>query len=171
MTPPKEFQSDSDLADLYRDVILDHFRSSAHRGKAVPPDISASGVNPLCGDQVELTLRLERDRIRQARFEGQGCVISQASSSILSGALEGKTLAEARVLVEAFKGVMLGSLKTQDLPEDLEEARVLEGVRKYPVRVKCALLCWNTFLEGLRVHQEGDGKAAFTERADGGGES
>ena len=161
-----KFQGDSELEDLYRDVILDHFRNSSH-----PCDVSAQGVNPLCGDAVSLTLSLRKDQIQKVRFEGQGCVISQASSSILSATLEGKTTQEAQALVDSFKGMMLGNVQSQELPEDLEEAKVLEGVKKYPVRVKCALLSWNTLLEGLKSRRNGKGHADFTETTEAGGES
>ncbi|MBI4054825.1 MAG: SUF system NifU family Fe-S cluster assembly protein [Elusimicrobia bacterium] len=162
MTEPKS-KPDAELEDLYREVLLDYYQDGRHRGRAEPADLAAEGVNPLCGDQVILTAHLQNGTISQARFQGQGCAISQASTAILTEALEGKTLSEASRLVDVFKGFMLQPGAPQNLPETLESAEALGGVKKYPVRIKCALLSWNTFLEGLRAYREGQREAKHTE--------
>jgi nitrogen fixation protein NifU and related proteins len=140
-----------DLDDLYRDVILDHFRSPRNRGRLTDADIVIEGVNPFCGDKIGLTAKLQDGRIRDLRFDGNGCSISQSSASMMAEALQGKSLDRSQELVQAFKKMMLENGKADDLPEDIEELAALEGVKKYPVRIKCAVLAWNTFLEGLKA--------------------
>ncbi|HLZ08195.1 MAG TPA: SUF system NifU family Fe-S cluster assembly protein [Chloroflexota bacterium] len=134
------------LEDLYREVILEHYRSPHNRGRVPEPDVANRGRNPLCGDDVEISLSIVGDVVQDVRFTGRGCSISQASASMLTDAVKGKTMAETGQIVNGFKAMMRGeSVGSVDLG-DLE---ALGGVRKYPVRVKCALLAWTTFQEGL----------------------
>lgn len=140
--------------DLYREVILDHYRHPRNRGKVDVPDICVKGVNPLCGDAIELTFLLRDGKIDDIKMEGNGCSISQSSASMMTEALKGKSLAESAELAAAFKKMMLDNVPADQLPEDLEDLSALEGVRKYPVRIKCALLAWNTLLEGLKEFKE-----------------
>ncbi len=133
------------LDELYREVILDHFKSSAHSGEMPDAQIKVDGANPLCGDEMTFYLKLQHGRIEQARFRGKGCAISQAAASMLAGQLEGKTLAEARQIVEAMKALMQG----QEPSVDLGDLEALAGVRKFPVRVKCAALSWNVVEQGI----------------------
>jgi len=142
-------EGDAELQDLYRDVLMDYFRDPEYRGAVPDPDLGAHGVNPVCGDQLELTLRTGCGGIVSARFDGHGCVISQASAAMMCEALEGRTLAQARELAARFKGFILEKGPIEDLPEAMEEVRALEGVRRFPARIKCALLGWNTLLEAL----------------------
>ena len=135
--------------DLYRDLILDHFRNPRNHGAVPDPDIRMEGVNPLCGDQIQLTVKVEGDQVRDIRVSGKGCSISQSSASMMTEALKGHTLARARELVKDFKRMMLERATGDDLPEELSDLAAFEGVKKYPVRIKCALLSWNTVLEGL----------------------
>ena len=157
-------EGDAELADLYREVLLDYFRDSSHKGRAEPADFSSAGVNPVCGDQIELTASSEggKDsesrRLARIRYSGNGCVISQASSAIMAEALEGATLSEARGLIQAFKNMMLGSAEPSALPEPLEGAKSLDGVRRYPMRVKCATLAWNTLLQAIGSANGADAK-------------
>ncbi|MEK7747386.1 MAG: Fe-S cluster assembly sulfur transfer protein SufU [Elusimicrobiota bacterium] len=141
-------EGDADLQDLYRDVLLDYYRSQAHKGSVKRPDLSAHGINPVCGDEVELTMSHKAGVLREVRYRGRGCVISQASSAMMSEAVEGKSLKEARALAGAFKAFLLEGASADSLPPDLEEAKALDGVRKFPVRIKYALLGWNTLLQG-----------------------
>jgi len=143
-----------DLDDLYRDVILDHFRSPRNHGKLDAADVHVQGVNPLCGDQIELTLKVHDGKITDIRFSGKGCSISQSSASMMTEALKGKELAGSQNLVKDFKHMMLEKGGADELPEALEDLAALEGVKKYPVRIKCAVLPWNTFLEGLKSLDE-----------------
>ena len=156
-------QGDAELQDLYRDVLVDYYRDPSHKGKTDPVDIHAHGVNPVCGDEIELPLSRKGDAISGIKFSGHGCVISQASSAMMCEVLEGKTFAEARELVRAFKGMMIENAPVEALPESLSEAVALEGVRKFPLRVKCALLGWNTFMQGLEDHFKGKVDAEYQE--------
>lgn len=156
-------EGDAELQDLYREVLLDYFRSSAHSDRLPKPDIEAEGKNPLCGDEVRLTLSVADGRIVKARHEGHGCVISRASTAMLAEALEGATLEKARELAETFKAMMLGKRPFDDCPEELDALKSLAGVAKFPVRVKCAILSWNTLLEGLKSPRSGK-EAVFEER-------
>ena len=157
------------LEDLYREIILDHYRAPRNRGELpVPPARRAEGFNPLCGDEVILYLDIDDGVVRDIRTEGQGCSISQASTSMMSAAIKGKTVDEARKLISAFKALMsiheskLEGAEETDLADKLEDVRLgdleaLQGVVKFPVRIKCATLAWNVLQQGL---DETDGSAA-----------
>lgn len=139
------------LDELYREVILEHFKHSSHRGELPDAEIRASGANPLCGDEIWFDLKMRGDRIERARFRGKGCAISQAASSMLAGALEGKTTAEVRQLIEAMQALMQG--REPEAKVDLGDLEALAGVRKFPVRVKCAALSWNIVEQGLEEYR------------------
>ena len=153
-------QGDAELQDLYREVLLDYFRSTSHKGRLDPASLRSRGINPVCGDEIELTMREVDGRLAQIRFSGHGCVISQASAALMAEALEGVTTARARELVAAFKGMMLSSGQPAALPEEIAAADALEGVRRFPIRVKCATLSWNTLLSGLGSTSPSLGPAA-----------
>jgi nitrogen fixation protein NifU and related proteins len=143
-------EGDSELQDLYREVLLDYFRSGAHKGKLDPADVKAHGINPVCGDELELFVKVDGGKIGAVRYAGHGCVISQASSAMLAEAVEGRTIPRAQELVKAFKDMMLSKAPLESLPEELESLRSLEGVRRFPTRIKCATLAWNTLSQGLQ---------------------
>ncbi len=128
---------------LYKEVLLDHYQNPRHHGKLEHPDLHAEGVNPLCGDEVELFLKLEGNTIIDIRFLGKGCSISQASASMLTDSLYGKTLEDAKILLGQFKGMLLEDQDPQ-FPEEYEDLESLEAVKKIPARIKCAVLAWNT---------------------------
>ena len=136
-----------DLTDLYQEVILDHSKSPRNFGAAEEATHTARGNNPLCGDRVAVYLTLEDDIISDAHFDGRGCAISVASGSILHDLVEGVSLDEAHALIAAVKAVMHGG----DMPTDIElgDFDSLEGVKLFPVRIKCALLPWTTLDEAL----------------------
>ena len=140
------------LDELYREVILDHFKNSTHSGELAGAQIHADGANPLCGDEVTFHLKLDGDLVRQVRFEGKGCAISQAASSMLARQLEGKTVGQARRLIETLKQLMQG--QEPDPSVDLGDLEALAGVRKFPVRVKCAALSWNVVEQGLQQYHQ-----------------
>jgi len=143
-------EGDSELQDLYREALLDYFHSGAHKGTLDPADLRARGINPVCGDEIELTMTLgEGSRIAKVRYSGHGCVISQASSAMMAEALEGRTTARAAELAAAFKDMMLSKAPLESLPEELAAAKSLEGVRRFPTRIKCATLAWNALLRSL----------------------
>ena len=153
-------EGDAQLQDLYRDVLIDYYRDESHRGKLDSPDFHSHGVNPVCGDEVELTMTRTGQAIGQIRHTGRGCVISQASTAMMAQALEGQTLAHAQDLIEAFRAMLLQNAPASRLPEELSETAALEGVRKFPVRVKCAMLPWNTLKLGLASGGNGTNKTA-----------
>lgn len=156
-------EGDAELQELYRDVLVDYYKDQTWQGRLDPHDVHAHGVNPVCGDEVELTVRLDAGKVADIRYGGHGCVISRASVAMLCEALDGRTLAEARRLAGAFKAFMLDKGPADDLPEALSETAALAGVRKFPLRVKCALLGWNTLLQGLDDFAKGGHDAEFTE--------
>jgi nitrogen fixation NifU-like protein len=152
------------LEDLYREIILDHYRSPRNRGDLpVPPAHKVEGFNPLCGDEVVLYVDVDpaSDTVRDVKIAGQGCSISQASTSMMSAAVKGKSLEETRQLIRAFKALMSiheskleGESDGSDLQAELEGVRLgdleaLQGVVKFPVRIKCATLAWNTLQQAL----------------------
>jgi nitrogen fixation protein NifU and related proteins len=148
------------LEDLYREIILDHYRSPRNRGELpTPPARRAEGFNPLCGDEVVVYVDVDGDRLSDIRISGQGCSISQSSASLMSGAVKGKSLPEVRDLIRTFKAMMsihearLGEGEGEDPvaldPESLGELAALQGVVKFPVRIKCATLSWNTLAQTL----------------------
>lgn len=158
------------LEDLYREIILDHYRAPRNRGELpVPPAHRVEGFNPLCGDEVVLYLDVADGAVSDLKISGQGCSISQASTSMMSAAVKGKPVAEARTLIRAFKALMSiheskigGDADDVDTSVDelagvrLGDLEALQGVVKFPVRIKCATLAWNTLAQGLDEIDAGD---------------
>jgi nitrogen fixation NifU-like protein len=137
------------LDDLYRDLILDHYRHPRNRGNLSNPTAKADGYNPLCGDEVELELELdEQGVIEDVAFKGRGCSISQASASMMTELIKGQDRVEAQHLVESFKRMMTDP--EDEPPAELGDLEAFQGVAKFPVRVKCATLAWNVLEQGLR---------------------
>ena len=135
------------LDDLYREVILDHYRNPRNKGRLIEPTCKSEGYNPVCGDEIAVELLLDDGLIKDVAFHGRGCSISQASGSMMTDAVKGRSPAEARKLVAAFKHLMTDP---EDEPaEDLGDLEALQGVAKFPVRVKCATLAWRVLEEGL----------------------
>jgi len=153
------------LEDLYREIILDHYRNPRNRGELeTPPATRTEGFNPLCGDEIVVYLDLDdAGVVTDIRIGGTGCSISQSSASMMSAAVKGKTVEEIEALTHAFKAMMSiheSSLDAEgesgeDLPTELPEGvklgdlEALRGVVKFPVRIKCATLAWNTLAEGI----------------------
>lgn len=139
---------DIQLDDLYREIILDHYRKPRNRGKLEQPNATAEGLNPVCGDEIHLDLILGADgRIEDIAYSGRGCSISQASASMLTEDVKGKTVAEARTLIDEFRAMMTeGGEPPQDESGDIE---ALQGVAKFPARVKCAMLSWNVLQQAI----------------------
>ena len=143
------------LEDLYREIILDHYRTPRNRGELEPPAVRAEGHNPLCGDEIQIYLDVADGVVRDIKVGGQGCSISQSSASMMSQAVKGKEIAEVKALVRRFKG-MMSIDDTGDDESGIDPASVklgdleaLQGVVKFPVRIKCATLAWNTLLDAL----------------------
>jgi nitrogen fixation protein NifU and related proteins len=160
------------LEDLYREIILDHYRSPRNRGELEsPPAQRVEGFNPLCGDEIVVTLDVEDGVVSDIKIAGTGCSISQSSASLMSAAVKGKPVDEVRDLIKTFKGMMsihestlpsaaghqpnsteaaIESLEPEAIDVDaLGELAALQGVVKFPVRIKCATLSWNTLAQGL----------------------
>ncbi|MDP8925059.1 MAG: SUF system NifU family Fe-S cluster assembly protein [Chloroflexota bacterium] len=138
------------LDDLYKEVILDHYQNPRNRGQLEDPDVATRGHNPLCGDEVILGVKLHGDRIDDIAFSGRGCSISQASASMMTQGVKGHAVAEARALAAGFHEMMTGSGSTDGLGEN-EDMEALQGVKKFPVRVKCALLPWTALEEAIQT--------------------
>ncbi len=140
-----------DLKDLYREVILDHNRSPRNFGTLEPADAEAHGHNPLCGDKLHLTVRMDGERLADVRFQGQGCAISVASASLMSEAVRGKSRAEVTSLYEQVHALLTGRQSADALAgaASLGKLVALAGVAEFPVRVKCASLCWHTLEAAL----------------------
>ena len=150
------------LEDLYREIILDHYRNPRNRGELeVPPARRVEGFNPLCGDEVVVYLDVDDGgTVEDIKIAGQGCSISQSSASMMSSAVKGKSVHEARRLIRAFKAMMSiheqrldGSEEDEPIEAEpdvkLGDLEALQGVVKFPVRIKCATLSWNTLAQGL----------------------
>ncbi len=141
------------LDDLYRDIILDHYKHPRHSKNLEDPDIAAEGNNPFCGDEITLQLKLSDGHISDIGFHGRGCSISQASGSMLASILEGKTLEEALELVSIFGRMMKGQEPSAEEKERLGELESLSGVKQFPIRIKCALLGWSILEDGIKEYR------------------
>ena len=140
------------LEDLYREIILDHYKNPRNRGVLPPPAVRSEGHNPLCGDEIEVYLQVVDGVIADVKIAGQGCSISQSSASMMSAAVKGRKVDEVRALVHRFKHMM--SIEEGGEPDTsvpLGDLEALQGVVKFPVRIKCAVLAWNTLAEGLET--------------------
>ena len=135
------------LEDLYKEVILYHYRTPRNKGRLDPHDIALERNNPLCGDELELFLRFDGETLEGIAFEGKGCSISQASASMMTEKVKSLLVKDAGELAESIKRMMAG--EEDGSAEELGDLVSLKGVVKYPVRIKCALLSWNTLLEAL----------------------
>ena len=141
------------LEELYKEVILDHYRTPRNKGRLDPHDVMLERNNPLCGDELELYLRFKGDDIEGITFDGKGCSISLASASMMTERVQGLGVKDATALAESIKRMMAG--EEEGDPDLIGDLVSLKGVVKYPVRIKCALLGWNTLLEAL---EEGSGR-------------
>jgi nitrogen fixation NifU-like protein len=139
----------SDLRDLYQELILDHQRRPRNFKKLERYNRRARGANPLCGDQLDLYLVIEGDRVVDVGFEGSGCAISKASASMMTEKIKGKDLGEVRALFERFHAMVTSEVVREDDEEVLGKLAVFGGVREFPARVKCASLAWHTLTAAL----------------------
>ena len=139
--------------ELYRELILDHYRNPRHSEPLADADVVAEGYNPLCGDEVELRIDFKNGSVSDLSFGGRGCSISRASGSIMTDLVIGKPVADVRKLSELFNKMMTDP--EAEVPEELGDLEALQGVAKFPVRVKCATLAWHTLEDGLKQREEG----------------
>jgi nitrogen fixation NifU-like protein len=141
------------LDDLYKEIILDHYRSPRGEGEIENATVSVDQNNPMCGDEIHLALRIEDDRLVELGHTGHGCSISRASASMMSELAPGTRVDEALDLVEHFRLVMHS--ETEPDAARLKDAVALEGVQKFPARIKCALLGWMALKDALQIHRDG----------------
>jgi len=139
----------SELTDLYQEVILDHNKRPRNFRKLEAFNRTAEGYNPLCGDRIHLFLEVEGDRIKEIGFQGSGCAISKASSSIMTAEIKGKTKNEVGLLFQRFQEMVTGDPTDRTRPENLGNLAVFAGVREFPSRIKCATLAWHTLKAAL----------------------
>ncbi|MFZ5980080.1 MAG: Fe-S cluster assembly sulfur transfer protein SufU [Candidatus Zixiibacteriota bacterium] len=159
--------SDS-LDDLYREIILDHYRSPRGKKPLKHFDIVSDGHNPSCGDELSLEVEMDKEHqtLKDIHVDCKGCAISTASGSILAELIKGKSLAEAKQIAELVKKILKG--EEVEVPEELGDLDALKGVRQFPVRIKCALLAWVTLIEGLKNYENGvDKKNVISTEDDG----
>ena len=147
------------MRELYTQVIMEHYQRPRNRGKLEDADLEEHLLNPLCGDEVVVYGAFNGDRVAEVRFSGRGCAISQASASMMTERLSGKSLKEAEAEIEMFKEQMVGK---KEFPK-LDELAALKGVVKYPSRIKCAVLAWSAFHEGLSKGARGSEERAIPE--------
>ena len=141
----------SDLLDLYQEVILDHNKRPRNFGRIDDPDHQADGYNPLCGDKLHLSLKMDGEQVADIRFEGAGCAISTASASLLTESVKGKSVSEVEDLFQGFHELLTGDPSVAaEASAELGKLAVFSGVREFPVRVKCATLSWHTLQAALR---------------------
>ena len=139
----------SDMRQLYQEVILDHNRKPRNFGSILGANRHAEGHNPLCGDHIKLSMNVLENKIETIAFEGEGCAICKASASMMTGAVKGKSVQDAEIMVEEFRGIATGTLDPDNQDNHLGKMKVFVGVKDLPSRVKCAILPWHTLHAAL----------------------
>lgn len=154
------------LDEMYREIILDHYRSPRGRKPLPEANVTAEGHNPSCGDDIKLEIELKDNILQDVHVDCKGCAISVASGSMLAETVKGKTFAEVSELSKIIRKMLKGEL--EETPDNLGDLGALAGVRQFPVRIKCALLAWVTLIEGLDKYSAGhpDGKIVVTSEHD-----
>ncbi|GIU99565.1 MAG: iron-sulfur cluster assembly scaffold protein NifU [Actinomycetota bacterium] len=135
------------LDDIYKEVILDHYKNPRNKREMPEATLRCSRNNPLCGDEITVFVRTEGEKVQEVAFLGQGCSISQSSASMMTEAVSGRPLEEVRRLIREFRGMMAGDVDPSE--EELGDLVALRGVVKYPIRIKCAVLAWDVLQEAL----------------------
>ena len=141
------------LDEMYRDIIMEHYRFPRGHEKILNPDIINEGRNPLCGDEIEIQVKMDKDKIETVSVDCAGCAISTASGSMLAEICEGKTIAEVKKIAEIVKAILKGEKFDKNI--DIGDIEALQGVKKFPVRVKCALLSWTTLVDAIDAKEAG----------------
>ena len=142
------------LEDLYKEVILDHYKNPRNKRPMPEAELTCSRNNPLCGDEILVSAHVENGAVADVAFQGQGCSISQSSASMLTEAVKGKSVSDAEQLAADFRGMMSGDVEPDE--DEFGDLAALKGVVKYPIRIKCAVLAWDVLQEAL----SGAGEAA-----------
>ena len=148
------------LDELYREIILDHYRAPRGKKPVEKIDIASDGSNPSCGDEIAVQVTMDDGTVKDVHVDCKGCAISVASGSMLAEYTKGKSLDEVKQIADAVKKMLKG--EGDEIPPELEDLDALKGVRKFPVRIKCALLAWMTLVEGLKNYE--DGKVGSTSK-------
>ena len=146
------------LDDIYKEVILDHYKSPRNKREMPEAELTCSKNNPLCGDEISVFVHQEDGKVAAISFTGSGCSISQSSASMMTEAVEGRSLEEANALAADFRGMMAGELEPDE--DDFGDLVALKGVVKYPIRIKCAVLAWDVLQEALEGAESQAGGAA-----------
>jgi len=141
------------LSDLYRDIIMEHYRFPRGHRLIEHPDIANQGQNPVCGDEIEIKVKMDGDIVEKLSVNCVGCAISVASGSMLAEIIEGKTISEVKQIAEVVKKILKGDEIDDDT--DLGDLEALKGVKKFPVRIKCALLSWTTLVNAIEASETG----------------
>jgi nitrogen fixation protein NifU and related proteins len=142
----------SNLDQLYRQVIMDHYKNPRNKGVLEDDSLTINMNNPTCGDRIQLTLKVEDGKVFDAKFEGEGCSISMSSASMMTQTIKGKDIEEALKLSKVFSDMMQGKDYDDDL--DLGDIEALQGVSKFPARIKCATLAWKAMEKGLKEEDQ-----------------
>ena len=146
----------NELDDLYREAILDHSRNPRNSDEVKDADMTGNAVNPFCGDEIHLQIRLnDEGRVEHIGLQGEGCSINQATGSMITRAIKGKTLKEIEAMSTLFKNLMRGHSPTEEEVAELGELESLSSVRQFPVRIKCALLAWSAIEDGIDAYRNG----------------
>lgn len=143
-----------ELNDIYTEIIAENSKSQRNKRKIENPDVTLEGINPSCGDDITLALRMNGDVIEDAAFTGVGCAISQASSSIMIDLVKGKTIDEAKQLIQTFLGMITREVTDEEQLEALDEAIAFQNISNMPARVKCAVLSWHTLENAIGEYQQ-----------------
>lgn len=144
---------DNNLGDLYRDIIMDHYKYPRGKKKIENADVKNEGKNPVCGDEIEVSLKINDSKVEDISVECMGCAISVASGSMLADTLRGKSIEDVKRIARGVKAILKGEEPEEKL--DLGELEALEGVKKFPVRIKCALLSWTTLIDAIDAWEDG----------------
>ncbi len=141
------------LDDMYREIILDHFRAPRGKKPLEHSDFASDGMNPSCGDEISMQVKMDNGVLKDVHVNCRGCAISVASGSMLAEAVKGRPFEEVEKLAQAVRKMLKG--EAAEIPKEFEDIDALKGVRQFPVRVKCALLAWVTLVEGMRKYRDG----------------
>ena len=139
-----------ELDEMYESIILDHYRNPRHTELIEHPDVDVEANNPFCGDEIHIQLKLDGDSVTDVSVSGRGCAISQSSASLLAETLDGKNATEALEFVTLVRRMMRGEILTEEDKDTLGDIAALEGVKRFPVRIKCALLSWTALEDALK---------------------
>ena len=148
------------LSDMYRDIIMEHYRFPRGHKHITQPDISNEGHNPVCGDDIEIKVKMDGEKVGDVSVNCVGCAISVASGSMLAEIVEGKTIDEIKKIAGVVKALLKGEKVEEDM--DLGDLEALKGVKNFPVRIKCALLSWTTLVDAIQANEQGHKTAAAT---------